>query len=264
MSAMAPTKAPLLGTARDWAIDLSVATGLGAFLGMVGPFGSFFNGPLLVRVIYWTACFWMAAAIFGVLVRLAIAAAERWRVPAWSLVAFAVLAGAALLAAPVSIAASTLWPFLRSFSFLDWYGQCLAISAPIALAVTALRAWLARQQAEPAKAVSTPSAPAVTASPPSAVLYLKMEDHYVRVRTETGSRLEAGPMARVLAGLSGLEGQQVHRSWWVARRAVVAVERDGRNLRLRLVDGEAAPIARAAVARLRAAGWLDAEDAAAG
>ncbi|MFT4251060.1 MAG: LytTR family transcriptional regulator DNA-binding domain-containing protein, partial [Caulobacter sp.] len=56
---------------------------------------------------------------------------------------------------------------------------------------------------------------------------------------------------------------QVHRSWWVARRAVARVERDGRNLRLRLVDGEAAPIARAAVARLRAAGWLADEEAAA-
>ncbi|WP_240633835.1 hypothetical protein [Caulobacter flavus] len=36
---------PILGTAREWAIDLSVATALGVFLGVVGPFGSYFNGP---------------------------------------------------------------------------------------------------------------------------------------------------------------------------------------------------------------------------
>lgn len=253
-------KAPLFGTARDWAIDLAVATGLGAFLGMVGPFGSFFNAPLIVRAIYWAGCFWMATAIFGVLVRLAIAAALRLRIPSWTLVAAAVLAGAALLAVLVEALATRLWPFLKTFSFLDWYGQCLAISAPIAVGVTLLRAWLARQAT--ASMVLTPSSPPpAPPSSPSAVLYLKMEDHYVRVRTSTGSRLEAGPMARVLAGLPGVEGQQVHRSWWVARRAVVAVERDGRNLRLRLVDGETAPIARAAVARLREAGWLATEAA---
>jgi DNA-binding LytR/AlgR family response regulator len=86
-----------------------------------------------------------------------------------------------------------------------------------------------------------------------------MEDHYVRIRTEHGSRLEMGPLARVTAMLSGVEGLQTHRSWWVARRAITGVERDGRNLRLRLVDGETAPVSRASVAKLRAAGWLAAD-----
>lgn len=87
-----------------------------------------------------------------------------------------------------------------------------------------------------------------------------MEDHYVRIRTEHGSRLEMGPLARVTAMLTGIEGLQTHRSWWVARRAIAGVVRDGRNLRLRLVDGETAPVSRASVAKLRAAGWL-ADDA---
>jgi len=60
----------------------------------------------------------------------------------------------------------------------------------------------------------------------------------------------------VTAGLSRVEGLQVHRSWWVARRAIAGVERDGRNLRLKLIDGETAPVSRASVAKLRAAGWL--------
>ena len=71
-----------------------------------------------------------------------------------------------------------------------------------------------------------------------------------------GSRLETGPLARVTAGLGGVEGLQIHRSWWVARRAIVGVERDGRNLRLKLMDGQTAPVSRASVAKLRAAGWL--------
>ena len=82
----------------------------------------------------------------------------------------------------------------------------------------------------------------------SELIALEMEDHYVRIRTEHGSRLEMGPLARVTAMLSGVEGLQTHRSWWVARRAITGVERDGRNLRLRLVDGETAPVSRASVA----------------
>lgn len=261
MSAKSPIKAPVLGTAREWAIDLCVATAVGVFLGVVGPFGSYFNGPVLARAFYWTACFWAGVVIFGLLIRLAIAWAERLKVPAWAMVGGAILAGCALQTAIVAPLASTLWPFLKRLSPLDWFGQCLAISAPIAIGFTFLRARL--QAARVVPAIPTPEAAPSLAS--STVLYLKMEDHYVRVRTETGSRLEAGPLARVLAGLSGLDGLQVHRSWWVARKAVVGVERDGRNLRLRLVDGEAAPIARASVARLRAAGWLtEAESAAAG
>jgi DNA-binding LytR/AlgR family response regulator len=46
----------------------------------------------------------------------------------------------------------------------------------------------------------------------------------------------------------------------VARRAITGVEKDGRNLRLKLVDGETAPVSRASVAKLRAAGWLAEEN----
>ncbi|MBI1685239.1 LytTR family DNA-binding domain-containing protein [Caulobacter hibisci] len=252
---------PMLGTAREWAIDLSVATAMGAFLGMVGPFGSYFNGPFPVRAIYWIGCFWAGILIFGLLIRLAAEAARRTTIPAPILVAVAILVGSGLQAVVVAPAATALWPFLKRFSPLDWYGQCLAFSGPLAVGFTFLRARLASQRAAAPLVVAAPApspapAPLVAAS----VLYLKMEDHYVRVRTETGSRLEAGPMARVLEGLSGLDGLQVHRSWWVSRRAVAGIERDGRNLRLRLVDGETAPVARASVARLRAAGWLAADE----
>jgi DNA-binding LytR/AlgR family response regulator len=51
-------------------------------------------------------------------------------------------------------------------------------------------------------------------------------------------------------------GERVHRSCWVARDAVVATLRNGRNLSLRLCDGREVPVARANVATLRAQGWL--------
>jgi DNA-binding LytR/AlgR family response regulator len=83
-----------------------------------------------------------------------------------------------------------------------------------------------------------------------------MEDHYVRIHTPTGSRLELMSMSQAIAALGGVEGRRVHRSWWVARAAVEAAEPDGRNWRLKLRGGLRAPVSRANVAPLRAAGWL--------
>ncbi|MBL7599110.1 LytTR family transcriptional regulator, partial [Escherichia coli] len=46
------------------------------------------------------------------------------------------------------------------------------------------------------------------------------------------------------------------RSWWVARAAVQGVRREGRNIRLQLIGGIEAPVARAQVPALEAQGWF--------
>ena len=63
-----------------------------------------------------------------------------------------------------------------------------------------------------------------------------------------------------MAALGSADGLQVHRSWWVAKRAVVRAVSEGRNLRLQLVNGITAPVARSAVAIVREAGWLTNEN----
>ena len=40
----------LLGTPREWAKDLTIATVIGVFLGVIGPFGSYNGGSLELRV----------------------------------------------------------------------------------------------------------------------------------------------------------------------------------------------------------------------
>jgi len=83
------------------------------------------------------------------------------------------------------------------------------------------------------------------------VTCLQMEDHYVRVHQGSGSRLELMPMADAIARY-GAVGIRTHRSWWVAVSAVRAIERDGRNIRLRLDGGVIVPVARNRVAAVRA------------
>ena len=43
----------LLGTPREWATDLAIMTALGVFLGVIGPFGSFYGGAGRARIGYW-------------------------------------------------------------------------------------------------------------------------------------------------------------------------------------------------------------------
>ncbi len=248
------SKAALFGSPREWAIDFAVATAVGAFLGVVGPYGSFFNGSLGVRLAYWIVAMWVGVPVFGLGVRLALATGRRIGAPDWFTAAIAGLLGSAVLAAIVSRIAVALWPHLAKFTPLTWYGQCLAITIPLVGAYVILRSRLLRPAVIEASASRTP----VETDGP--VLCLRMEDHYVRVHTLNGSRLVAGPFERVIAGL-GQEGMRVHRSWWVARAAVTGVVVDGRNLRLSLRGDLFAPVSRASVAKLRQAGWLAPEPA---
>jgi DNA-binding LytR/AlgR family response regulator len=86
-----------------------------------------------------------------------------------------------------------------------------------------------------------------------------MEDHYVRVHTRAGSALLLMPLGQAIAEAAPLAGVKTHRSWWVARNAVIRTEGGPRAMRLHLSNGLVAPVSRAAVATLRKDGWLAAE-----
>ena len=252
------TAPPLLGTARDWAIDLAVATVIGLFFGLVGPFGSFLNGSAAVRIAHWVLSTWCAVLIFGLVARLGLVAAERWKIPAVVTLGAGLLIGAAPLALMVSLIARAFWPGLSGLTALDWYSQCLIISTPSLAAYVGVR-WILTRDQGAATPVSTVEPSPSTMAPLDDVLCLRMEDHYVRIHSAVGSRLVAGPFERVIASLGQREGMRVHRSWWVARSAVVGVRADGRNLRLELSNGLQAPVSRASVAKLRQFGWLPSE-----
>ena len=56
--------------------------------------------------------------------------------------------------------------------------------------------------------------------------------------------------------LDGIEGAQVHRSWWVARDAITeAVRGDGRAT-LTLKDGAEVPVSRTYARLLRERSWI--------
>lgn len=251
-------------TARAWAIELAACLGVGAVLGVIGPFGSFFNDVLIVRVAYWASVFLVCGLAFGLVFRLLAPRAHGAGVPAWAWVPAMALVVAIPLAGVTRAMAAVLWPAIRqSVGPIEWYGQTVLVSLAYAALYGVLRS-RAAPAAAPADALGgslKPGAPRILHRLPPRLgqdlLCLSMEDHYVRLHTTCGSALVLMSLSQALEEVGGLEGLQVHRSWWVARKAVEGVVEDGRNLRIRLTGGIEAPVSRASVARLRAAGWLD-------
>ena len=226
---------------KGWTRDVAGAAAVGLFVGVIGPFGSYSNGSALVRVAYWVAVMVLGVLIYGTVLRLAHRATRIWRLPAWAGFLAAAVVAAAPMAGVCVLIASQVWPFLK-LSPLTWYLECLVMGLPLAAGYELLLRRDARRAKE-------------RGAPPRRfgreVICLQMEDHYVRIHTALGSKLILMRLSDAVAR-TGREGLQVHRSWWVARDAVTEVIRDGRNLRLKLLNGLEVPVARRAVARLKA------------
>lgn len=86
-----------------------------------------------------------------------------------------------------------------------------------------------------------------------AVLALRAEGHYLRVYTTAGSDLVLYRLSDAAGELGADEGIQVHRSWWVAERAL-----NGERFadRLRLTNGAEVPVSRSYRLAARTRGWL--------
>ena len=247
------------GVWGGWAQDLAFATALGVFLAALGPYGSYLNGPFWQRLMFQLPCCWLACATIGFGARLAVS-----RLPPGASLWAGVCAVAALAMAPVTmlniLMARWLWPFLgpRMTPFA-WYWEGLVIALPASFAFVWLglrRAGRAGMRAEADAEPQSPPALGLLGARPEQVLCLQMEDHYVRVRTGTGSHLVLATFSQAQSALKEAPGLRVHRSWWVADSAVLRAELEGRNLRLILSDGLAVPVARSSVPYVRSRGWL--------
>jgi len=90
-----------------------------------------------------------------------------------------------------------------------------------------------------------------------AMIYaVKSEDHYLTVYSSNGSALILSRLADAISELDGIEGAQVHRSWWVARDAIAEVLQTRNRIMLKLKNDVVAPVSRPNVKELRASGWI--------
>jgi hypothetical protein len=251
-----------LGGPRWWARALTFAALVGALLGVAGPFGSFLNAGVLIRVLYWAGTIVAGTAIAGLLIPLLMRAGNRIGLPRFFSLAIAVFIVSAPIGGMSWIVGHWLWAWqISGVTPADWYGQtvltCAGITMLWVLVEMAAESWRRGAAVGAQPAVSAVPHPLAGITDP--VLCLQMEDHYVRVHRASGSTLELLPLQDAIVRFGGAGGLQVHRSWWVAGAAIAGAERDARNWRLRLTNGLTVPIARNRVVEARALGWIGKE-----
>lgn len=87
------------------------------------------------------------------------------------------------------------------------------------------------------------------------LIRIEAQDHYLNVVTQKGNTLILMRLSDAAAELEG-QGLQVHRSHWIAQKAVTKLRRDkGRDL-LIMSDGAAVPVSRSYRAAAQQAGLL--------
>lgn len=85
---------------------------------------------------------------------------------------------------------------------------------------------------------------------------VEAEDHYLRLHTSKGQDLILMRLADAVGELEGVEGAQVHRSWWVARAAIADARRGDGRATLTLKDGCEVPVSRTYARMLRERNWI--------
>jgi hypothetical protein len=245
------------GSVSGWARAIGIAVAAGVFLAFAGAFGSG-DAPAPQRYLYWILLMVVGALWGGFLARLFFPAGERgglWlRVGALSLLLAASLTGLVAVAGRLLLGA----PFgLGDVPVL--FGAVFAVSA----VMTSVNVLIGRRAAaaEAARAAAAPAPPTFLERLPlklrGAELWaVEAEDHYLRLHTSKGQDLILMRLADAIAELEGVEGMQVHRSWWVAREAIVDARRGDGRATLKLRDGAEVPVSRTYAGMLRQRGWI--------
>jgi hypothetical protein len=234
---------------------LTVATIVSAFIILMGPYhvtpASFAKRAAIDLAFSWSG------ALLGLVSARLVARLGVWRRGVW-------VAGLA-----------TGLAMMPAMSLVVWTGLFVANGRPIPASGVPEMAWdtllvcigasilsvvIARRSAEAAAGAPPPPPKFLERLPlklrGAEVWAVEAEDHYLRLHTSKGQDLILMRLADAVAELDGVEGAQVHRSWWVARDAITDAKRgDGRAL-LTLKDGAQVPVSRTYAGELRERGWI--------
>ena len=244
----------LLSSVR-WA---GVCLGLGVAFAWFGVYSTS-QIPFPERVVYWTGMMTIgvvSSLFFNPLVT------EKWLPKAP--VAVQIAAISALISVPVTLGLVALEATDGTVQPLPWwgvqYGYAIVISGLLTTAAWGIEQLTQKPAAAP-QATSGGGAEAFLQRLPvrlrSAELYaVESEDHYLRVHTSTGQELILMRLADAVRELSGVEGLQTHRSWWVAKQGLADVVKGDGKLTLKLKSGAEAPVSRTYLKTVKEAGWL--------
>lgn len=235
---------------------LGVATLVGAFLGFIGAFGTM-DRPLLARMAACVPYSWIGSLIglgFARVVFRAAWAKERpWRGGAVS---------ALLMTLPMS---AVVW---LSYRLTDPPGlpnaaipRMLGVTTVMCFAGMAIGVVMRNASVASVMTQAGPEPPKFLERLPlklrgAEVWAVEAEDHYLRLHTSLGQDLILMRLADAIAELEGIEGAQVHRSWWIARDAITEARRGDGRATLKLKNGSVVPVSRTYAGQLREKKWI--------
>ena len=245
-----------------------------ALLTYLGPFGTWADLAVADRFVFWATTVGVNWFVALVVFNVTIEAFELKNRSAWA---------ACLLSSLIAALPGTVTVWFAAAVYLDYrptdisgavglYAQVLVLHLLIgSLASYAIRRSLRKPvgEAQPRPADETSDTEASRAPPEAAllarlsagtradILHLRMQDHYVEVHTTAGMEMLLLRFRDAMHEVEGVDGQQVHRSHWVARAAVAKVERRrGGAVVLHLVNGSEVPVSRSFAPTLREKGWF--------
>lgn len=248
------------GSERRWLLRLLLVVAAGLVLGRLGPFGTFGDLSTGERYAYWvglTLLMWLQG--IAVLALLDRPLAQRgW--PQWG----RVLVSALVAAVPTGFEVAWAEMLLRverdlgPIDLLAIIGDVTLLSVPLLFLTHGFNRPSPAIQSDPdMEATGTDALVALMApGKRGSLLAMGSEDHYVRLYSDRGDSLVAMRFSNALATLTGQDGLQVHRSWWVAAGAVEAVSRAGEGLQLTLRNGLKVPVSRSYALKVRER-WAD-------
>ncbi len=145
----------------------------------------------------------------------------------------------------------TLWDFIRS--------GILALVFEFVLVALVWPKYLSKK-ATPEQ-VTPPDAPPATAQigditvDTRSLLTIQAQEHYVLLNCINRNGMTRLSISKAIAQLDGVDGIQVHRSWWVARQAAKQLRREDGKQVLELNTGELIPVSRGRSAAVRE--WMN-------
>ena len=240
----------------DLGRQAALATAAGVFMALIGALGTT-GAPLPLRLAFWIGMMFAGTAL-GHAVNAVAMRVELFERRPWLWAGLTAL----LITPPLTL---VVW-FFSGTMFIGSLEPALILGnvPPVLLISTVMTCLTVLSQKRP---VETHAA-APDAAPPAfldrlppklrgaQVFAVQAEDHYLRLHTSKGQDLILMRLADAVAELEGLEGAQVHRSWWVAKDAIADAERGNGRATLTLTNGAVAPVSRTYARALRAAGWF--------
>ncbi|HEY2048456.1 MAG TPA: LytTR family DNA-binding domain-containing protein [Caulobacteraceae bacterium] len=242
--------------ANGWLQTLAACLIVGLVLAASGAFETS-RLPLVPRFAYWIGLV-AGGVVLARLIR-ALVVRSAWLTASPWLAAAAIALATALLMTVVVGVSNTL--FVRA----PLWGRILSVFPDVILVTASLTVLSILVRGGPSS--RTHQAPE-GAPPPrflsrlpaklngAALFAVEAEDHYLRLHTSKGQDLILMRLSDALPELEGIEGARTHRSWWVARAAIVSVERAEGRATLTLADGTEAPVSRSYLKPLRESGWF--------